>query len=56
MFFASDNGAPIPAKIMEAMAAATPGATYRLIADCAHIANLNQPGAFTTAAKEFLEF
>lgn len=51
---ADDMGAP--AQAMEAMAAATPGATYRLIADCAHIANLNQPGAFTTAVKEFLEF
>lgn len=51
---AEDMGAP--AQAMQAMAAATPGATYRVIPDCAHIANLNQPGAFTTAAKEFLEF
>ena len=51
---AQDMGAPAAA--MEAMAAATPGAVYRVIPDCAHIANLNQPEAFTAALMEFLEF
>ena len=50
---AQDMGAP--AVVMEAMAAATPGAAYRVIPDCAHIANLNQPEAFTAALSEFLE-
>lgn len=50
---AQDMGAPAAA--MEAMAAATPGATYRVIQDCAHIGNLNQPAAFTAALCEFLE-
>ena len=50
---AQDMGAPAAA--MEAMAAATPGAAYRVIPDCAHIANLNQPYAFTAALSEFLE-
>jgi 3-oxoadipate enol-lactonase len=51
---AVDLGAPPP--VMEAMANATPGAKYRVIPDSAHIANLNQPDAFTTALSEFLEF
>lgn len=50
---AQDMGAP--AGVMEAMTAATPGSVYREIADCAHIANLNQPQAFTAALTEFLE-
>jgi len=50
---AQDMGAP--AGVMEAMTAATPGAAYRVIPDCAHIANLNQPEAFTAALSEFLE-
>ena len=50
---AQDMGAP--AGVMEAMAAATPGAAYRVVPDCAHIANLNRPEAFTEALSEFLE-
>jgi 3-oxoadipate enol-lactonase len=50
---AQDMGAPVSA--MQAMAAATPGSAFRVIPDCAHIANLNQPAAFTAALLEFLE-
>ncbi|MFT6073306.1 MAG: 3-oxoadipate enol-lactonase [Yoonia sp.] len=48
-----DLGAP-PAE-MQAMWISTPGSEYINITDCAHIANLNQSGAFNAALQKFLE-
>ncbi len=48
-----DPGAP-PA-VMQEMADATPGARFVEIAGAAHIANINQPQAFTAAIAGFLE-
>lgn len=42
--------------VMQDMASATPGSDYVNIPDCAHFANINQPDAFNSALKTFLEF
>jgi len=47
-----DMGAPPAA--MKAMTEATPGSKYIEIKGAAHIANINQPSAFTKAVTEFL--
>lgn len=49
---AQDMGAPPAA--MEQMHAATPGSAYVEIANAGHIANINQPEAFTQAVLDFL--
>lgn len=49
---AQDMGAPPAA--MEQMHAATPGSAYMEIAGAGHIANINQPEAFTKAVQDFL--
>lgn len=49
---AKDMGAP--AAEMNAMWVATVGSDYVEIPDCAHIANLNRPDAFTDAVRDFL--
>ncbi len=53
MFIAGAQDMGAPASVMEAMATATPGSAYLVLSDCAHIANLNQPDAFTTTLTEF---
>lgn len=40
--------------VMRSMAAATPGSSFVLISDAAHVANLNAPGAFNAALSDFL--
>lgn len=40
--------------VMQAMAAATPGARFVLIPGAAHVANLNAPAAFNAALRDFL--
>jgi len=40
--------------VMQAMADATPGATYMEVPDAAHVANINRPDAFNTAIAGFL--
>jgi len=40
--------------VMRAMAAATPGASFVVIPDAAHVANLNAPDAFNAALRAFL--
>ncbi|NNF89958.1 MAG: 3-oxoadipate enol-lactonase [Boseongicola sp.] len=47
-----DKGAP--PEVMRAMASATPGATYHEIPGAAHVANINQPGAFNAVSVGFL--
>lgn len=41
-------------EVMQAMADATPASTYKQIPGAAHIANINQPEAFTAAVLPFL--
>ncbi|MEM9230616.1 MAG: 3-oxoadipate enol-lactonase [Pseudomonadota bacterium] len=50
---ALDKGAP--PEVMQAMAAATPGATYVQIAAAAHVANINAPEAFNAALARMLD-
>jgi len=49
---AQDMGAA--PEMMRAMAAATPGARYRMIDAAAHVSNINQPAAFNAALAAFL--
>lgn len=42
-------------EVMQAMADATPGASYRMVPDAAHIANVDNPDAFNAAIGEFLK-
>lgn len=49
---AQDMGAA--PEVMRAMAAATPGARYRMIEGAAHVSNINQPAAFNDALAAFL--
>jgi 3-oxoadipate enol-lactonase len=50
---AQDMGAA--PEVMQAMADATPGATYTQIPDAAHVANINAPEAFDAGIKDFLK-
>jgi pimeloyl-ACP methyl ester carboxylesterase len=40
--------------IVERMARAIPGASYRMLAGVGHLANLERPAAFDAALEEFL--
>lgn len=41
--------------VMQAMAHATPGAEYKMVADAAHIANVDNPDGFNAAIRNFLD-
>jgi pimeloyl-ACP methyl ester carboxylesterase len=46
LLIAGSNDANAPPAVMEKMAARIPGAEYRVLAGCGHLANLERPGAF----------
>lgn len=54
LFVAGEQDMGAPVATMEEMAEATPGARLVVIPDSGHIANINQPEAFTAAVQEFL--
>ncbi len=54
LYIAGEKDMGAAPTVMQAMADATPGATYVEIARAAHIANLNRPEAFTAAVLGFL--
>lgn len=51
---AGDTDPATPPAMGEAVAAAIPGARFEVLADCAHLANIEQPAAFDAAVFGFL--
>lgn len=54
LFIAGANDPGAPTEVMQQMAAATPGSRYLELAGAGHIANINQPAAYTAAMLDFL--
>jgi pimeloyl-ACP methyl ester carboxylesterase len=54
LVIAGERDANAPPAVMEKMAARIPGAEYRVLAGCGHLANLERPRAFNDAVLAWL--
>lgn len=54
LFVGGDRDMGAAPEVMQAMADATPGGVYRIVADAAHVANINAPEVFNEAVSDFL--
>jgi len=54
LYIVGDQDSGAPPEIMRAMAEATPGATFEMIPDAAHIANIDNADAFNAVVADFL--
>lgn len=54
LFAAGERDAAVPPTVVKAMAEATPGAAFAVVAGAAHVANLERPEAFNAAVIPFL--
>jgi 3-oxoadipate enol-lactonase len=54
LYICGDQDKGAAPDVMRAMAAATPGSTFVLIPDAAHVANINAPAEFNAALSAFL--
>lgn len=55
LFVVGEHDPAAPAAVMKAMSAATPGSSFAVIENAAHLANIEQPDAFNAAVLGWLE-